>query len=61
MLRLAIEGQGHTVIEARDQPEAVMALQQRPAVVMTDLRLPEGDGFGVLRAAKELDGSCRSW
>jgi DNA-binding NtrC family response regulator len=56
MLRLAIEGQGHTVIEARDQPEAVLALQQRPAVVMTDLRLPEGDGFGVLRAAKELDG-----
>ena len=22
---------------------------------MSDLRLPEGDGFGVLRAAKELD------
>jgi DNA-binding NtrC family response regulator len=56
MLRLAIEGQGHTVIEARDQPEAVLALQQRPAVVMTDLRLPAGDGFGVLRAARELDG-----
>jgi DNA-binding NtrC family response regulator len=56
MLRLAIEGQGHTVIEARDQPEAILALQQRPAVVMTDLRLPQGDGFGVLRAAKELDG-----
>jgi DNA-binding NtrC family response regulator len=56
MLRLAIEGQGHTVIEARDQPEAVHALQQgRPAVVLTDLRLPHGDGFGVLRAAKEHD------
>ena len=26
-----------------------------PAVVLSDLRLPEGDGFGVLRAAKELD------
>jgi DNA-binding NtrC family response regulator len=56
MLRLAIEGQGHTVIEARDQREAILALEQRPAVVMTDLRLPQGDGFGVLRAAKELDG-----
>jgi len=56
MLRLAIEGQGHAVVEARDQPEAVQALQQdRPALVLTDLRLPEGDGFGVLRAAKELD------
>ena len=26
-----------------------------PRVVLSDLRLPEGDGFGVLRAAKELD------
>src|SRR2546425_10464105 len=56
MLRLAIEGQGHSVVEARDQPEAVHGMQQtRPAVVLTDLRLPQGDGFGVLRAAKELD------
>jgi DNA-binding NtrC family response regulator len=56
MLRLAIEGQGHTVVEARDQAEATKAMQRgRPALVLTDLRLPEGDGFGVLRAAKELD------
>jgi DNA-binding NtrC family response regulator len=55
MLKLAIEGQGHAVLEARDQREALQALQQRPALVLTDLRLPEGDGFGVLRAAKELD------
>ena len=56
MLRHALEAQGHSVIEARDQPEAVAALQSsRPGVVLSDLRLPEGDGFGVLRAAKELD------
>ena len=56
MLRLALEGQGYSVIEARDQPEAVQALRSsRPGVVLSDLRLPEGDGFGVLRAAKELD------
>jgi DNA-binding NtrC family response regulator len=56
MLRLALEGQGHEVLEARDETEAVSALQQgRPALVLTDLRLPTGDGFGVLRAAKELD------
>jgi DNA-binding NtrC family response regulator len=56
MLKLAIEGHGHTVVEARDQGEAMRAMQQdRPALVLTDLRLPEGDGFGVLRAAKELD------
>src|SRR2546425_11717855 len=56
MLRHALEAQGHLVIEARDQLEAVSALRSaRPGVVVSDLRLPEGDGFGVLRAAKELD------
>jgi DNA-binding NtrC family response regulator len=56
MLKLAIEGQRHAVVEASDQPRAVQAMQQnRPALVLTDLRLPDGDGFGVLRAAKELD------
>jgi DNA-binding NtrC family response regulator len=56
MLRHALEAQGHLVVEARDQPEAEAALRQhRPAVVLSDLRLPEGDGFGVLRASKDLD------
>ncbi len=55
MLRHALERQGHTVLEARDQPEAERLLQQSPAVVLSDLRLPEGDGFGVLRASKEFD------
>ena len=32
-----------------------MLHQAQPAVVLSDLRLPEGDGFGVLRAAKEVD------
>jgi DNA-binding NtrC family response regulator len=58
MLRHALERQDHTVLEARDQPEAVRLLQQaQPAVVLSDLRLPEGDGFGVLRAAKEIDAA----
>ena len=30
-------------------------LQHSPAIVLSDLRLPEGDGFGVLRASKEFD------
>ena len=56
MLRHALEAQGHLVIEARDEPEAIQQMRQaRPAVVLTDLKLPDGDGFGVLRAAKELD------
>jgi DNA-binding NtrC family response regulator len=56
MLRHALERQEHAVLEARDQPEAVRLLHPaQPAVVLSDLRLPEGDGFGVLRAAKEID------
>jgi DNA-binding NtrC family response regulator len=56
MLRHALEAHGPTVLEAVDEPEAVQQLQRaRPVVVLTDLKLPVGDGFGVLRAAKELD------
>src|SRR6476620_3130986 len=56
MLRHALEAQGHTVVEARDQPEAETALlASHPALVLSDLRLTNGDGFGVLRAAKEQD------
>jgi len=56
MLKLALESQGHHVIEARDEPEAVAALKEfQPALVLSDLRLPKGDGMGVLRAVKELD------
>ncbi len=56
MLRHALESQGHNVVEARDQVEAVQQLQEsQPSLVLSDLRLPEGDGFGVLRAAKDID------
>ena len=56
MLRNVLEAQGHVVVEARDEPAAAEHLRRsRPAVVLTDLTLPIGDGFGVLRAARELD------
>jgi DNA-binding NtrC family response regulator len=56
MLRRALESQGHRVVEARDEPEALEQLRTAaPAVVLSDLRLPRGDGFGVIRAAKDLD------
>ncbi len=58
MLRLALESQGHRVAEARDQPEAeAMLASTPPAVVITDLRLPAGDGLGVLRAVKTADAT----
>ncbi len=55
-LRHLLETAGHEVAEARDEPEASRSLRAaRPCVVLTDLRLPTGDGFGVLRAAKTCD------
>jgi DNA-binding NtrC family response regulator len=57
MLRLALERPGYSVIEARDEGEAIRELRQaEPDLILSDLRLPEGDGLGVLRAAKELNG-----
>jgi DNA-binding NtrC family response regulator len=56
MLKLALESQDYSVVEARDQEEAAAALRDaQPALVLSDLRLPKGDGMGVLRAAKDLD------
>ena len=56
MLRHALETDGHDIVEVRDQAEAAHALQQQQvSLVLTDLRLPEGDGFGILRLAKETD------
>jgi DNA-binding NtrC family response regulator len=56
MLRLALESSGYRVREASDQPSAQAALVGTlPAVVITDLRLPAGDGLGVLRAVKLAD------
>ena len=56
MLKLALESQDYVVIEARDADEAAAALRDaQPSLVLSDLRLPKGDGLGVLRATKELD------
>jgi DNA-binding NtrC family response regulator len=56
MLKLALESHGHQVVEATSETEAVAALRAvTPSMVLSDLRLAEGSGFGVLRAAKESD------
>lgn len=56
MLRFALEAHGHQVVEAKDQPDAVERLRDSaPAVVLSDLRLPRGDGLGVLKVAKDTD------
>jgi DNA-binding NtrC family response regulator len=56
MLKLALEQQQYSVHEARDAAAASAAFEAADIdLVLTDLRLPEGDGFGVLEAAKRHD------
>jgi DNA-binding NtrC family response regulator len=56
MLRHALEDQGHSVVEAADETEALRQVRDtRPDLVLSDLRLLSGDGVGVLRGAKDID------
>ena len=56
VLAAVLSRHGYRVIEAGDEPGAIEALRlNRPSLVLSDLRLPAGDGLGVLCAAKELD------
>jgi len=56
MLRLALEQGGYNVVEAAGVTDAAASLRdQRPALVLSDLRLGDGDGFEVLRHAKDAD------
>ena len=55
MLRHALESQGHQVVEARDQTEAIDPSAANAARRGSLGRLPVGDGFGVLKAAKDVD------
>jgi DNA-binding NtrC family response regulator len=56
MLRRVLESRGIAVVEAVDQPQAENQIRSvGPSLVLSDLRLPAGDGLGVIRAAKEYD------
>jgi DNA-binding NtrC family response regulator len=56
MLRKTLEARGYAVEEAGDAYEARRLISSRPYLLaLTDLRLPAGSGFDVLRAAAEAD------
>jgi DNA-binding NtrC family response regulator len=58
VLRLTLENAGYTVTEAADARSALNEIAAGPhKLVLTDLRMPNGSGLDVLRAARAADGS----
>jgi len=58
VLRLTLEHAGYSVTEAADAREASNQITRVPhKIVLTDLRMPNGSGLDVLRAAKNADSA----
>src|SRR6266404_7218757 len=56
VLRLTLENAGYTVSEAIDARAALNEIASGPhKLVLTDLRMPNGSGLDVLRAARSVD------
>src|SRR5947207_2865253 len=56
VLRLTLERAGYSVTEAADAREAMTEIGRVPhKIVLTDLRMPNGSGLDVLRAARNAD------
>jgi DNA-binding NtrC family response regulator len=57
VLRLTLENAGYTITEAADARAALNEISRAPhRLVLTDLRMPNGSGLDVLRAARAADG-----
>ena len=58
VLRLTLENAGYSVAEAADARAALKEIAACPhKLVLTDLRMPNGSGLDVLRAARAADGT----
>src|SRR5258708_666935 len=58
MLRIALESEGHVVLEAPDGATARrLFVEQRPDLVLQDLRLPDIDGLSLVRELRSVPGA----
>jgi DNA-binding NtrC family response regulator len=56
VLRMTLEAAGYSITEAADARAAIDEIARVPhKIVLTDLRMPNGSGIDVLRAAKAAD------
>jgi CheY-like chemotaxis protein len=55
LVRMTLEGNGYDVEEASTAAEAItQALAVRPRLILLDIRLPDGEGFEVLKTLKSI-------
>src|SRR5271170_4614077 len=55
MMRLALQAEGYSVLEAEDGQSALqLAAEHNPAIVLLDCGLPDMDGFDVARRLRAL-------
>jgi len=58
LVRMLLQREGYDVLEAENGREGInMALFQRPDLMITDLMMPEVDGYEALKALR-AEGSC---
>jgi len=54
LLRVQLEAEGHTVLEASDGVEALAVLDREPVeVIISDILMPNLDGFGLCLAVRK--------
>ncbi len=59
-LRHALEAVGHTVTEATNGLEALAELaRHRPALVVTDILMPEKEGIGTIMEIRRIHGDLK--
>lgn len=53
LVRMTLEGNGYDVEEASTAAEAIIqALEVKPRLILLDIRLPDAEGFEVLKTLK---------
>ena len=59
LMRISISdvfsSKGYTVLTAEDSPHGIdLFKKELPDIVITDIRLPGGDGFNILKTVKDM-------